>query len=284
MQPAAAPLTEPQSSEAPAAFSRPWQEEWQSLRSSTDLRALQNYIQRYPDRNEAQHAREKFRSELGATEDANALRRVVRDLPSDAPEAVMVNQKLAALGEKQSLEDEETAWLAAAEAGTVAAYRAYLRRFASGRHVAAANQRLDALQAEQQQRSKADDLAWAQARREKTTDAFEQYLQAFPDGNHADAAERELSERSKTRVARKKEDDAWLGAKQANTRAAFRSYLKAYPRGRYAALARQKLEHPGSEGAASPVPSANATPRIRTARPPRSQRLSEPVIEGFPWQ
>jgi hypothetical protein len=282
MQPAAAPLPQ-QEPEAPAAFSRPWQEEWQSLRSSTDLRALQNYIQRYPDRNEAQQAREKFRSELGATEDADALRRVVRDLPGDAPEAVMVNQKLAALGEKQGLEDEERAWRTASEAGTVAAYRAYLRRFASGRYADAANKRLDALQAELQQRSKADDLAWAQARRENTVDALEEYLQAFPDGNHADAADRELFERSKTRVARKKEDQAWLGAKQANTRDAFRSYLKAYPKGRYASLAKQKLGQPGSD-AASPVPSANATLRSRTARPPRSPKPSEPVIEGFPGQ
>jgi uncharacterized protein YjbI with pentapeptide repeats len=288
-RPSAAPASEaaPEPA-APAAFSQPWENEWQSLRSSTDLRALHSYIQRHPDSSQGQEARERFRSTLGATEDKEALRRVARDMPSDAPETAMVNQRVAALVEKENLQDDTEAWNAAKGAGTVAAYRAYLVGFPNGRHADIANRNLDALQAELRDR-KRDDAAWTKAQREKSPSAYEQYLKAFPNGNHADDAERELARFDRTRVAQKKEDDVWAGAKRANTRDAFRSYLKSYPKGRYASVARLHLAKLGEETISTPVPeeSASAADSRSNAASRRALRFptsDEPFVEAFPNQ
>jgi uncharacterized protein YjbI with pentapeptide repeats/TolA-binding protein len=269
----------------PEATAQQRQSEWETLRLSTDLRALQDFIQRNPERTETDEAREQFGSALASTRDANALRRLARDLPAAAPEAALVNQRLAALVQEDRHHDDAAAWYAAKDAGTIAAYRAYLMDYPGGIYAESAGRRLASLQAEIVDRRK-DDAAWARAVRMRTPGAYREYLAAFADGAHAHAAERALAKLGKLDTDQKREDETWSGVTSTNTRDAFLSYLKAYPKGRYAAAAKERLA--SAEATAKPTPSTTTTASQQPRPEPHAQRAmrfpssDEPFVEPIP--
>jgi uncharacterized protein YjbI with pentapeptide repeats len=269
----------------PDATARQWQSEWETLRLSTDLRALLDFTQRYPGLTETDAARNQFRSVLASAKDAEALRGLVRDLPAAAPEVALINQRLAALVQQDRSHNDAAAWFAAKDAGTIAAYRAYLMDYPSGIYAESASRRLASLQMEIVDRRK-DDAAWARAVRMKTPEAFREYLAAFADGAHADAAERALAKLSKLDTAQKREDETWSGVTSTNTRDAFLSYLKAYPKGRYATTAKERLA--SAEATAAPTPSTTAAASPQPRPEPRAQRAmrfpssDEPFVEPIP--
>ena len=79
---------------------------------------------------------------------------------------------------------QEADWREAAQAGTVVAYEAYLKRFPAGAHAAEARARIDRL---------VDDEEWARAGHIGTPEALQRYLSAHPEGGHAAAARSRLT-------------------------------------------------------------------------------------------
>lgn len=219
--------------------SAPWVEEWKSLRGSTDVRALYSFIERHKDRALPEETWKQFRLAVAATTNADDLRAVHRSLRSDHPEAAFVEERLAMLIEQENLQADMEAWLTAKDAGTMAAFRAYLVGYPTGRYADNALRQIAALEAEMAERR--DNAAWASAKSEGTVRALSAYLRAYPDGLYVADAKKMIAAIDRRMALLQKEDRAWEAAKRGNSRAAFRSYLKAYPKGRYAAAARDAL-------------------------------------------
>jgi hypothetical protein len=156
------------------------------------------------------------------------------------------------------------------EAGTVAAYTAYLQNFGSGAHVSEVSQRIVALN--DAARKAADEKAWADAEKAGTAAAYTAYIQNFGGGAHvAEARQRlaALDEQARKEAdekawadaekgsdahvaearqraaaldgqAREADEKAWADALRAGTAGAFTGYVQKFGSGAHVAEARQR--------------------------------------------
>ena len=171
---------------------------------------------------------------------------------------------------------DDAAFARAKSAGTVEAYRGYVRAYPSGLHVAEARERESALRSKakraeaerakkeaEARKRRADDAAFARAKSAGTVEAYRRYLLAYPSGLHvAEARERESALRTKAKrtkakraeakraeaerakkeaEARKRraDDAAFAQAKSVGTVDSYAEYLDSFPAGRHATEARE---------------------------------------------
>ena len=243
---------------APDDFSdAPWNEEWADLRDSTDLRALQSFISRYPEKPQAEDARKRFRQLVAAVDKVEELQSLIREVPKGTPETALAKERLARLIEDANVEADNRAWQEAREADTIAGYRAYLAGFPDGRYADDAQDRLAALE-NAMSAHKEDDAAWARARLKGTIAAVEAYLGAHPRGRYTAEAREMLAVIKAKSAATRKEDEAWAKARAENTAQAYRDYLNVFPRGRYAGRARHAAGNGGGGPSANAAEALNA--------------------------
>ncbi|MBN9222353.1 MAG: hypothetical protein J0I79_30810 [Mesorhizobium sp.] len=146
---------------------------------------------------------------------------------------------------KQAVDD--SAWAEAQKDGTQVAYQAYIDRFPTGTHLAAARQSLGDLKRQADdllEQQAADDAAWAAALKDNTQLSYQAYLDHFPTGAHASFAHQNLALKKQTAdlVAQKTADDsAWAEAQKDGTQTAYQAYIDRFPTGTHLAAARQSL-------------------------------------------
>ncbi|WP_088344200.1 MULTISPECIES: DnaJ domain-containing protein [Rhodomicrobium] len=270
---------------APAkpAADAPWDEEWRLLRKSTDLLPLQNFIARYPQKPVTEEARERFRTLVAAVINRQELQAFLEKAGPDSPEKALANRQLALLVEKENYDADEQAWRATREAGTVAAFQAYLVGYPNGHYADDAEERIAALEAEISGRKK-ETTAWSKARQTGTREAIQSYIQAYPKGRHTDDAKRRLAALNTREEGLRKEDEAWAKAQKEKTRKGYFAYLNAYPNGRYASQAQQSLEAAGpaptATGAAAPA--SPETPKQRQSQRNPRPSSDEPFVDRVP--
>lgn len=205
-------------------------------------------------------------------------------LSEKQPETVPLPQRMARLMQNESKENEFQAWQSTKEAGTTAAYRAYLINFPSGQHVPEAREHLKTLESEIAER-KEDEAAWTQAQRTGTRAALQAYLTEYPEGRYVHHAKKKLLALDAKTAALHKEDEVWAKVKAENSREAYINYLNAYPNGRYAAQAQQTL---GGDQSAPPSRPRRASRAVQSADTPeaalspRWPSADEPFIERLP--
>lgn len=266
-------------SPAPAeTASAPWDDEWAGLQGSSELLALHSFIQRYREKPAADEARGRFRTVVAALENVDELKKFVRETVEDSPERALVKHQLALLVERETAERDQRAWDETRGRGTIAALRAYLLGFPSGRHVSQAEERLAALEEEATGRKK-DSAAWAKALRTATRAGYEAYLKARPGGRHLQDAKRKIAVLAAEQSTVRKEDEAWAKASKERTRSAYDAYLNAYPNGRYANIARETIEKADRSPQAEPRRTASDTQRARRGGGPRWPSSDEPFVE-----
>jgi hypothetical protein len=198
-------------------------------------------------------------------------------------------QRMARLNEDEDKESELDAWQSTKEAGTLAAFRAYLINFPHGRHFSEAREHVAALESELAGR-KEDEAAWTKAQRLGSRPALLGYLLAFPDGRYADEAKKKLSALDAKTASLHKEDQAWAKAKADDSHQAYVNYLSSYPNGRYAAQAHQTIAAAQSRPRPSPSPNPavgagrvdQASDDRQSRRSPRFPSSDEPFIERLP--
>ena len=166
--------------------------EWQHLRGSNELTALESFISRYREKPTAIEARNHFRRVVAGLENAEVLRKFVRETMNDSPERTLAKRQLALLVERETTEDDRRAWDETRTRGSAAALRAYIESFPNGMYVAKAEERLAAIEDEAISRKK-EAAAWAKAVRAATIAGYEAYLKAEPDGRHADDARKKIA-------------------------------------------------------------------------------------------
>ena len=71
---------------------------------SNELLALHSFIQRYREKPAADEARGRFRTVVAALENADELKKFVRETVEDSPERTLVKRQLALLVEKETVE------------------------------------------------------------------------------------------------------------------------------------------------------------------------------------
>ena len=123
---------------------------------------------------------------------------------------------------------EEKAWNYAIQTDTDASYRYYITNYPSGKHLAAANSRLNLL-AENRKRKEENDC-WDNAVKENTIEAYQGYIKHSVLKEHIDEANQII------------DNLRWKTAVRSNTESAYQSYLKYHPHGKYANDARRKLK------------------------------------------
>lgn len=123
---------------------------------------------------------------------------------------------------------EEKAWNYAIQTDTEASYRYYITNYPLGKHLAAANSRLNVL-AKNRKRKEENDC-WDNAVKENTTEAYQGYIKHSVLKEHIDEAEQII------------DNLRWKTTVLSNTESAYQSYLKYHPHGKYANDARRKLK------------------------------------------
>lgn len=260
--------------------SAPWDEEWAKLQGSNELLPLHSFIQRYRETPVADDARGRFRAVVAGLENADELKKFVRETVDDSPERMVVKRQLAMLVEKETAEGDQRAWDQARERGTVAALRAYLLGYPNGKFTYKAEDRLAALEEVASGRKK-DSAAWAKALRTATRAGYETYLKAEPDGRYVDDARRKIAALTNQESSARKEEEAWAKASKERTRSAYYSYLNAYPNGRFASAAQEAVEK--TDRPAPPLAVAERAPsdtsHVRRRNGPRWPSSDEPFVE-----
>ncbi len=267
---------------APVDAASPWEDEWRLLRNSTELLALHGFILRHAEKPLVDEARIRFRTLVAAVENPEELKGFIKQVPQDSAEKAVVNRRLAMLVEKATADADENAWVSTKDAGTVAAFRAYLLGYPNGRYVDEAEEKLAALE-EQISGRKKEATAWTKARRTGTRMAYQSYIQAFPNGRFIDDAKRKLASLNTQEDAQRKEDEAWLKARRDNSRNAYFAYLNAYPNGRYTGQAQRMIENATSpQTTESTSPTADEQPIQRQSRRLRWPSSDEPFVDRVP--
>jgi hypothetical protein len=282
---ASSPFTERMAALQPASPTQtekahtPWDDEWAGLRGSNELLALHSFIRRYHEKPPADEARGRFRTLVAGLDKADELRKFVSETAEDSPEKAVVQRQLALLVEKETAEGDQRAWNEIRERASIAALRAYLLGFPTGKHVDQAEERLAALEEEATGRKK-ESAAWGKALRSATRAGYEAYLKAYPDGRKVEDAKRKIAALSSGESTARKEDEAWAKADKERTRSAYYAYLNLFPNGRYAAMAQESIE--ASDRAPQAEPSrrtAADTRRPRLQGGPRWPSSDEPFVE-----
>ena len=260
----------------------PWDDEWAGLQGSNELLALHGFIARYQDKPAADEARGRFRTVVAALENVEELKTFVRETAEDSPERALVKRQLALLVERETAEGDQKAWNETREKDSIAALRAYLLSFPSGRHVDKAEERLAALEEEAHDRKK-DSAAWAKALRSATRVGYEAYVKTHPDGRYIEDAKRKIASLATQESTTRKEDEAWAKANSERTRSAYFAYLNAYPNGRYASAAQETIERADRPAQVEQSQrAASESQRILRRSGPRFPSSDEPFVERVP--
>ncbi len=257
----------------------PAQEEWKMLQRSSELQALNNFIQRYRERPAADEARSRFKNIVAGLDKVDELQKFVRETTSDSPERMLAKSQLAMLVEKEVSDADHRAWNETRERGTVAALRAYLLSYPDGEHAPQAEERLSDL--EEASSRKKDAAAWVKAARNGTRSSYEAYLDAQPEGQYVALARRKIAALSATEATAQKDKDhaAWRKANRERTPRAYGAYLEAYPNGQYASIAQETLDRGDQSPRPGPRRAASDVPRAPYRSEPRWPSPDEPFIE-----
>jgi DnaJ-domain-containing protein 1 len=266
----------PASAETPT---EPAEEEWKTLQRSSELQALNNFIQRYRERPAADEARSRFKNIVAGLDKVDELQKFVRETTSDSPERMLAKSQLAMLVEKEVSDADHRAWNETRERGTVAALRAYLLSYPDGEHAPQAEERLSDL--EEASSRKKDAAAWVKAARNGTRSSYEAYLDAQPEGQYVALARRKIAALSATEATAQKDKDhaAWRKANRERTPRAYGAYLEAYPDGQYASIAQETLDRGDQSPRPGPRRAASDVPRAPYRSEPRWPSPDEPFIE-----
>jgi|GEM_PF-6482566 len=131
-------------------------------------------------------------------------------------------------GEASPKSIEEKAWNYAVQTDTEASYRYYITNYPSGKHLAAANNRLEVL-IKNKNRQEENDY-WNKAVKENTIKAFQDYIKHSLLKEHINEANQII------------DSLRWKLTVRSNTESSYQSYLKYHPDGKYANDARRKLK------------------------------------------
>ncbi|NPD18824.1 peptidoglycan-binding protein [Alterinioella nitratireducens] len=213
---------------------------WQQTGSGNDEAGLRAYLNRYPNGEFAEIARER----IAAIEEARAeqadidywnqtgrgtneagLRAYLQRYPQ-GQFAGLARQRLEDIDAQQ----DRDYWSQTGANGTEAGLRAYLQRYPQGIFNQTARQQLNALVT-----AGNHGQAWQQARAEDTLDAYRAFINTYPDSPHVQRARARINEIQA-------DNQAWQAAVNAGTAQAYRDYLNIYPDGRHADDARQRLQ------------------------------------------
>ena len=123
---------------------------------------------------------------------------------------------------------EEKAWNYAIQTGTEASYRYYITNYPSGKHLAAANNRLKALLKNRNRQEEND--YWNNTVKENTIKAFQDYIKHSILKEHINEAHQII------------DSLRWKLTIRSNTESSYQSYLKYHPDGKYANDAKRKLK------------------------------------------
>ena len=260
------PLERVAALQAPAERGEAWEAEWTALQSANELRALHSFIQRHREKPAAGEVRDRFRTVVAALENTDVLTKFVRETADDSPERTLVRRQLALLVEREAVEGDQKAWNEVRDKTSIAALRAYLLSYPSGRHADKAEERLAALEEQASGRRK-DGAAWAKALRTATRAGYEVYLKAHPYGRNAEDAERKIAALTARESGSRKEDEA-----KANKE-----------RTRSANAGQETIEKAGRPRQPD-APRRTASEAPRTVRPsgPRFPSSDEPFVERIP--
>jgi len=121
--------------------------------------------------------------------------------------------------------NEAAGWKACREAGTLAAYQAFLAQYPEGVHARAARAALAELE---------EEAAWEEAKAANTILSYYQYNQRYPSGKYRAEA--------LAAIKQLEEEQAWQQARRAGSLSAFLEYKERYPQGRFAAEAEGQIE------------------------------------------
>ncbi|MCB9291522.1 MAG: caspase family protein [Lewinellaceae bacterium] len=121
--------------------------------------------------------------------------------------------------------NEAADWKACQEAGTLAAYQAFVARYPEGMYAQAARATLAELE---------EEAAWEEARAKGTILSYYQYNRSYPSGKYRTEALEALK--------RLEEEQGWQQAQRTNTLSAFLDYQGRYPKGRFAQEAEEKIQ------------------------------------------
>ncbi|WP_420396661.1 peptidoglycan-binding protein [Nioella sp.] len=255
---------------------------WNQTGQGNDEAGLRAYLNRYPNGQFAQLARQRldaieaeqerqadiaYWNQTGRGQDEAGLRAYLGRYPN-GEFSQLARQRLNTILAQQ----ESQAWQLAQARDTIAGYRAYLNDYPNGPHAAQARQRLAQLQ-----QAAGEPAAWQQAQARDTLNSYQAYLDAYPNGAHAAEARAlmrairdddrawNLAESTDTiqgyrnylnafptprhrqealdRISQIQADEqAWQQAQAADTVQAYRSYLNRFPNGRHAAEAQQRID------------------------------------------
>ncbi|MCB0594710.1 MAG: caspase family protein [Phaeodactylibacter sp.] len=121
--------------------------------------------------------------------------------------------------------NEAADWKACQEAGTVAAYQAFLAKYPEGMYTQAAKATLAELE---------EEAAWEEAKAANTILSYYQYNQRYPSGKYrADAL---------AAIKQLEEEQTWRNAQRAGSLSAFLEYKERYPQGRFTAEAEKQIK------------------------------------------
>jgi len=146
--------------------------------------------------------------------------------------------------------DEAADWKACREAGTIAAYEAFLAHYPEGRHVNDARSALAELR---------EETRWLEATEKQSIVAYYNYLQHHRDGRHAEAA--------RAAIRALEEAEAWNQARKLNSISAYDEYLEKYPQGKQVQEARQYIQALLESRQATRRPAAKRREPVNPAKP-----------------
>ena len=239
---------------------------WQQTGSGSDEAGLRAYLNRYPNGQFANLARQRladieaaqdraYWQQTGAGSTEAGLRAYLGRYP-DGIYAQTARQQLAALTNAGA---HAAAWQAAQATDTIAAYRQFLNQYPQSPNANAAQARIAAI--------RADNQAWQSAQNIGTAAAYRDYLNAYPSGRHQAEARAALQ-------AIEADNQAWQVARAADTVTAYRQYLDDYPDGLHAQQARDRIAALGGS-AADPALGQMSNAELRLAAARRSQTLTK---------
>lgn len=211
---------------------------WQQTGSGNDEAGLRAYLNRYPNGEFAEIARERIaaieeaRAEQADIDYWNQTGRGTNEAGLRAylqryPQGIFNQTARQQLNALVTAGNHGQAWQQARAEDTLDAYRAFINTYPDSPHVQRARARINEIQA--------DNQAWQAAVNAGTAQAYRDYLNIYPDGRHADDARQRLQTGNA-------DEQAWRTARDQDTVAAYRQYLDDFSEGAHAAEAQARID------------------------------------------
>jgi serine/threonine protein kinase/formylglycine-generating enzyme required for sulfatase activity len=240
---------------------------WNSLRGASDLQRLESFFEQFPKgrySTEAMGRIEQLRDEetlfekLALSDDPEHCRSFLLQFPASRYSA----QESSRLSEL-----DDRAWTKPARSGLADDARAYLAKFADGRHQAEANELIGRVGREAGQ--------WEAARSQRNEEMVRQFLRDFPMGVFVGEARALAAELEKERLV-------WGEVSGQTNPQLFENYARNYPASPFAEEARQKAEAiRGEEQLFAKLEKQKSPARCRAFLERYPEGLKRPVVAGW---